>query len=131
MLCHQLCTSCSAPSANSCSTLPCELTGGLVTQPPHKVDLTNPKKTVLVEVMKATAAISVVDDYKSLGKLNFRELSLVGDEDDAADKTDAKQDAAAAEDQPPAAGAATTDATDAAAKTTEPEAATKQQDVDS
>lgn len=47
--------------------------------------------------MKATAAISVVDDYKSLGKLNLRELSLVGDE---ADETSPKQNASAADKQP-------------------------------
>ena len=63
-------------------------------QPPYKVELNNPKKTILVEVMKATAAISVVEDYKLLGKLNLRELSMIGD--DAQDKTaDSKQAAAA------------------------------------
>lgn len=56
-------------------------------QPPYKVELNNPKKTILVEVMKATAAISVVEDYKMLGKLNLRELSMIGD--DAQDKTTA------------------------------------------
>ena len=49
-------------------------------QPPYKVELNNPKKTILVEVMKATAAISVVEDYKLLGKLNLRELSMIGDD---------------------------------------------------
>lgn len=56
-------------------------------QPPYKVELSNPKKTVLVEVMKATAAISVVEDYKLLGKLNLRELSMIGDDDDKKDAT--------------------------------------------
>ena len=50
-------------------------------QPPYKVELNNPKKTVLVEVMKATAALSVVEDYKMLGKLNLRQLSMIGDDD--------------------------------------------------
>lgn len=36
--------------------------------------------------MKATAAIGVVEDYKLLGKLNLRELSMIGD--DADDKND-------------------------------------------
>ena len=53
----------------------------LFMQPPYKVGLDNPKKTILVEVMKATAAISVVEDYKLLGKLNLRELSMIGDDD--------------------------------------------------
>lgn len=56
-------------------------------QPPYKVELSNPKKTVLVEVMKATAAISVVEDYKLLGKLNLRELSMIGVEVDKKDDT--------------------------------------------
>ena len=36
--------------------------------------------------MKATAAISVVEDYKLLGKLNLRELSMIGDNDDKTNK---------------------------------------------
>lgn len=67
-------------------------------QPPYKVELGNPKKTILVEVMKATAAISVVEDYKLLGKLNLRELSMVGD--------DAVEDKATSSKQPKAEGAA-------------------------
>ena len=79
-----------------------------VIQPPHKVDLSNPKKTVLVEVMKATAAISVVDDYKSLGKLNFRELSLIGDDQptDGKQAKQARQNAKPADAQPAADAAA-------------------------
>ncbi len=73
-------------------------------QPPYKVELNNPKKTILVEVMKATAAISVVEDYKLLGKLNLRELSMIGDDAAANGKstgskqpdTQASVDAAAA-----------------------------------
>lgn len=56
-------------------------------QPPYKVELNNPKKTILVEVMKATAAISVVEDYKLLGKLNLRELSMIGDDAGAKGKS--------------------------------------------
>ena len=36
--------------------------------------------------MKATAAVSVVEDYKLLGKLNLRELSMIGDDDDIMNK---------------------------------------------
>ena len=57
----------------------------VIAQPPYKVELGNPKKTVLVEVMKATAAIGVVEDYKLLGKLNLRELSMIGDDADDED----------------------------------------------
>ena len=64
----------------------CKCCNACVLQPPYKVGLDNPKKTILVEVMKATAAISVVEDYKLLGKLNLRELSMIGDDDDKKDK---------------------------------------------
>lgn len=67
-------------------------------QPPYKVELNNPKKTVLVEVMKATAAISVVEDYKMLGKLNLRELSMIGDDAVEAKPTSLKQPAEGAAD---------------------------------
>ena len=86
--------------------------------------MTNPKKTVLVEVMKATAAISVVDDYRSLGKLNLRELSLIGDED-GADKKDPKTDKSPVDQQPSTAAdvfATTTDTSEAAVESTEPDA---------
>ena len=79
--------------------------------------MTNPKKTVLVEVMKATAAISVVDDYRSLGKLNLRELSLIGDEDDGGDKKVSKSDESPSDKQPSTVAhvaASTTDASEAA-----------------
>lgn len=72
--------------------------------------------------MKATAAISVVDDYKSLGKLNFRELSLIGD-DQATDGKQAKQDSKPADAQPPA-DAATAKA-DASTTSPQPPAATE------
>lgn len=82
-----------------------------VLQPPYKVGLDNPKKTILVEVMKATAAIGVVEDYKLLGKLNLRELSMIGDDSDkqgdnvsdATEQLEPKANAsAAAEGQKPA-----------------------------
>ena len=63
----------------------------LILQPPYKVELGSPKKTVLVEVMKATAAIGVVEDYKLLGKLNLRELSMIGDDDADEDSKASKQ----------------------------------------
>ena len=47
----------------------------------------------MVEVMKATAAISVVEDYKALGKLNLRELSMIGDDAEDEPTTSKKADA--------------------------------------
>lgn len=53
-------------------------------QPPHKVDLGKPQKTILAQVVKSAIAIGVVDDYNGLGKLNLRELSSIVDEDEEA-----------------------------------------------
>ncbi len=52
----------------------------LLPQPPHKVDLTNADKTILVQLLKANAALSVVSNYKQLSKYNVRELSTSDDE---------------------------------------------------
>ena len=65
-------------------------------QPPYKVELDNPKKTIMVQVLKATAAISVLEDYKTLGKLNLRELSMIGDDDEEDKATTSKKATAAA-----------------------------------
>ncbi|CAL8467124.1 g6660 [Coccomyxa elongata] len=51
-----------------------------IPQPPHKVDLTNADKTILVQLLKANAALSVVSNYKQLSKFNVRELSTSDDE---------------------------------------------------
>ena len=44
-------------------------------QPPHKVDLNEPQKCVLVQLLKACAALTVVDEYRDLAKFNLRELA--------------------------------------------------------
>lgn len=49
-------------------------------QPPHKVDLTNAEKTILVQLLKSNAALSVVSNYKQLSKFNVRELSTSDEE---------------------------------------------------
>ncbi|KAI5054125.1 hypothetical protein GOP47_0030982 [Adiantum capillus-veneris] len=43
--------------------------------PPHSVDLKNPDKTVLVQVVKTVCAIGVVSNYKQNAKYNIRELT--------------------------------------------------------
>lgn len=40
----------------------------------HKVDLTNPKHTIIVEVLKAVCMMSVIQDYHKLKKYNIFEL---------------------------------------------------------
>eukprot|EP00889_Picochlorum_renovo_P000385 jgi/Picre1/27415/NNA_000382.t1 len=44
--------------------------------PPYKVDLNNPDKTVLVNVIKGTCGAAVVQKYRALSKFNLRELTL-------------------------------------------------------
>lgn len=42
---------------------------------PHKVDLTNPDKTILVQIAKTVCSIGVVEKYKELAKYNIRQLT--------------------------------------------------------
>ncbi|CAN0901823.1 THUMP domain-containing protein 1 homolog [Linum grandiflorum] len=42
---------------------------------PHKVDLSNPDKTIVVEVVKTVCLIGVVEKYKELAKYNLRQLT--------------------------------------------------------
>ncbi|KXS18409.1 hypothetical protein M427DRAFT_96156 [Gonapodya prolifera JEL478] len=47
--------------------------------PHHKVDLTNPRYTVIVEVFKMVAGMSVVTEYNELKKFNIFELTAEPD----------------------------------------------------
>ncbi|KAK9673608.1 hypothetical protein RND81_12G178400 [Saponaria officinalis] len=42
---------------------------------PHKVDLKNPEKTIIAQVVKTVCMIGVVDKYKELAKFNLRQLT--------------------------------------------------------
>uniref|UniRef100_A0A2P2NFP6 Uncharacterized protein MANES_14G005500 n=1 Tax=Rhizophora mucronata TaxID=61149 RepID=A0A2P2NFP6_RHIMU len=42
---------------------------------PHKVDLSNPDKTIVVEIIKTVCLIGVVEKYKELAKYNLRQLT--------------------------------------------------------
>ncbi|CAN1263998.1 THUMP domain-containing protein 1 homolog [Linum perenne] len=42
---------------------------------PHKVDLSNPDKTIVVEIVKTVCLIGVVEKYKELAKYNLRQLT--------------------------------------------------------
>ncbi|KAJ4972258.1 hypothetical protein NE237_005357 [Protea cynaroides] len=42
---------------------------------PHKVDLNNPDKTIIVQVVKTICLIGVVEKYKELSKYNLRQLT--------------------------------------------------------
>lgn len=69
-----------------------------VPQPPHKVNLGQPDRTIIVQLIKGFCAMSVVSDFKELGRFNVRELSMTDE-----DKTAAK--AASSKQQPDEAGA--------------------------
>ncbi|AED91806.1 putative THUMP domain-containing protein [Arabidopsis thaliana] len=42
---------------------------------PHKVDLSNPEMTIVVEIIKTVCLIGVVEKYKELAKYNLRQLT--------------------------------------------------------
>ncbi|KAJ3693725.1 hypothetical protein LUZ60_009205 [Juncus effusus] len=42
---------------------------------PHKVDLKNPDKTIIVEIIKTNCLVGVVEKYKELSKFNIRQLT--------------------------------------------------------
>uniref|UniRef100_A0A1J3H9S2 THUMP domain-containing protein 1 n=1 Tax=Noccaea caerulescens TaxID=107243 RepID=A0A1J3H9S2_NOCCA len=42
---------------------------------PHKVDLSNPDISIVVEIVKTVCLIGVVEKYKELGKYNLRQLT--------------------------------------------------------
>ncbi|KAI5576385.1 hypothetical protein POPTR_009G049700v4 [Populus trichocarpa] len=42
---------------------------------PHKVDLGNPDKTIVVEIVKTVCLIGVIEKYKELSKYNLRQLT--------------------------------------------------------
>nr|XP_043632066.1 THUMP domain-containing protein 1 [Erigeron canadensis] len=42
---------------------------------PHKVDLTNPEKTIVVQIAKTVCCVGVVEKYKELAKYNLRQLT--------------------------------------------------------
>ena len=49
-------------------------------QPPHKVNLSSPEKTVIVQLLKSSAALSVVTKHRELMRFNLKELSTTDEE---------------------------------------------------
>ena len=47
-------------------------------QPPHKVNLTTPSKSILVQLLKSSCALAVADDYRAHAKFNIKELCGLG-----------------------------------------------------
>lgn len=55
---------------------------GAISQPPYKVDLNNPEKTILINVIKGTCGASVIRDYRALQKYNLLECVAKDQEED-------------------------------------------------
>ena len=49
-------------------------------QPPHKVNLDKPQKTILVNVTKATCGVAVVEQFRELCRYNIRTLAIPEEE---------------------------------------------------
>lgn len=47
-------------------------------QPPHKVNLTAPSKSILVQLLKSSCALAVADGYRAHSKFNIKELCGLG-----------------------------------------------------
>ncbi len=66
-------------------------------QPPHKVNLTSPEKTVIVQLLKSSAALSVAPKHKELMRFNLKELSTTDAEQVRAAQAAKKKDSVGAE----------------------------------
>ncbi len=50
-------------------------------QAPHKVNLNNPEKTILVNLLKNACGVAVVEQFRQLSKFNIRVLTTPPEED--------------------------------------------------
>jgi tRNA acetyltransferase TAN1 len=66
--------------------------------PPNKVNLTNPEKTILVQMLKSVCAVSVVTNYKELSKFNIK--LITESKDDKLKKEEPKKVEAKKETEP-------------------------------
>lgn len=57
-----------------------EAIAGLIDQPPNKVNLSDPDLTIMVEIIKGVACLSVVPDYEKLCKYNLRMVAMSEEE---------------------------------------------------
>jgi tRNA acetyltransferase TAN1 len=62
-----------------------------ISQPPYKVNLDDPEKTILANVIKGSCGVSVVRRYRQLHKLNMLSLTLSG-ADDKKERDDKKDE---------------------------------------
>ena len=57
-----------------------EAIAGMIDQPPNKVNLSDPDLTIMVEIVKGVACLSVVPDYEKLCKYNLRMVAMSEEE---------------------------------------------------
>lgn len=62
-----------------------------VNQPPNKVDLNNPTKTILANVIKGNCSVAVVKDYRYLSKMNLRAVAAADTQNDDEKQQSASQ----------------------------------------
>lgn len=84
------------PSMDRMDTI--NLFAAAVAQPPHKVNLSAQRKTIIVNVVKGTCGVAVVEEWRELGKFNIVTLTTPPEE-----QGKAGGEAAAAEAEQPAA----------------------------
>jgi len=59
-----------------------------ISQPPYKVNLDNPEKTVLANIIKGSFGVSVVHSYRKFHKLNMLSLTLSGADNNSKESDD-------------------------------------------
>lgn len=64
-----------------------EAIAGMIEQPPNKVNLGDPDLTIMVEIVKGVACLSVVQDYEKLCKYNLRMVAMTKEDREHAKAT--------------------------------------------
>lgn len=81
-----------------------DIMANAVPQPPHKVNLNTPQKTIVVQLVRNVCAVGVAEGYRDLLKMNLRKLA------DGEEAPAAKQPKAAAATEVAAVAAVPTEA---------------------
>lgn len=68
---------------------------------PHKVNLSSPQKTILVNLLKNACGVAVVEEYKQLSKFNIRVLTTPPEDEREGQVDDGKAAHSSLEKDPP------------------------------
>lgn len=55
-------------------------------QPPNKVNLSNPSKSIMINLIKGTCGAAVVEDFRALNKYNIKQIANPESEGKAKEK---------------------------------------------